>query len=170
MRHKLPFVKARFQNVYGPREILGAGRWRGTPETIWRNVIPTFIWKAINNQPLFVENNGESTRDFIFIDDIVEGLMKCAKFGKKGETYNLASGIQTKIGDLARLINKITKNKSSSSLIFRGKRDWDRSLKRFGSINKSRDQLKFKINNNLEVGLKKTVEWTIDNKSMIKKI
>jgi len=169
MRHKLPFVKARFQNVYGPREILGAGRWRGTPETIWRNVIPTFIWKAINNQPLLVENNGESTRDFIFIDDIVEGLMKCAKFGKKGETYNLASGIQTTIGDLARLINKITKNKCSSSLILRGKRDWDRSLKRFGSINKSRDQLKFKINNKLEVGLKKTVQWTIDNKSLIKK-
>jgi len=35
-----PFVKARFQNVYGPREILGAGRWRGTAHTVWRNVTP----------------------------------------------------------------------------------------------------------------------------------
>ena len=46
-RYSLPFVKARFQNVYGPREILGAGRWRGTPHTVWRNVVPTFIWKSI---------------------------------------------------------------------------------------------------------------------------
>ena len=47
MRYGLPFVKARFQNVYGPGEILGAGRWRGTPHTVWRNVTPTFIWKAL---------------------------------------------------------------------------------------------------------------------------
>ena len=42
-RLKLPFVKARFSNVYGPREILGAGQWRGTVHTVWRNVTPTFI-------------------------------------------------------------------------------------------------------------------------------
>ena len=41
--HGLPFVKARFQNVYGPREILGAGQWRGTSHTVWRNVTPTFV-------------------------------------------------------------------------------------------------------------------------------
>jgi nucleoside-diphosphate-sugar epimerase len=43
-RFGLPLVKTRFQNVYGPREILGAGRWRGTVHTVWRNVTPTFIW------------------------------------------------------------------------------------------------------------------------------
>ena len=47
--HGLPFVKARFQKVYGPREILGAGRWRGTPHTVWRNVTPTFVWKALDH-------------------------------------------------------------------------------------------------------------------------
>jgi len=46
-RFGLPIVKARFQNVYGPREILGAGRWRGTPHTVWRNVTPTFVWKSL---------------------------------------------------------------------------------------------------------------------------
>ena len=40
-RHGLPVVHARFQNVYGPGEILGAGQWRGTPATVWRNVTPT---------------------------------------------------------------------------------------------------------------------------------
>jgi nucleoside-diphosphate-sugar epimerase len=48
-RYQLPFVRARFQNVYGPGEILGAGQWRGTPHTVWRNVTPTFVWKALNS-------------------------------------------------------------------------------------------------------------------------
>ena len=49
-RHRLPVVKARFQNVYGPGEVLGAGQWRGTVNTVWRNVTPTFIYKAIKGE------------------------------------------------------------------------------------------------------------------------
>ena len=45
-------VKARFQNVYGPGEILGAGQWRGTSATVWRNVIPTFLYRALKRMPL----------------------------------------------------------------------------------------------------------------------
>ncbi len=91
-RHGLPFVRARFQNVYGPGEILGAGRWRGTPHTVWRNVTPTFIWKALHRETLPVENGGIATRDFIFVEDIVRGLIACAERGEPGEAYNLASG------------------------------------------------------------------------------
>ena len=54
----LPFVKARFQNVYGPREILGAGRWRGTVHTVWRNVTPSFILKALHGEALPLDNGG----------------------------------------------------------------------------------------------------------------
>ena len=53
-QHAVPTVRARFQNVYGPGEILGAGRWRGTPATVWRNVTPTFVYRALkagNSQP-----------------------------------------------------------------------------------------------------------------------
>ena len=50
--HGLPTVRARFQNVYGPGEILGAGRWRGTPATVWRNVTPTFVYRALKGMPL----------------------------------------------------------------------------------------------------------------------
>ena len=60
-RHGLPVVKARFQNVYGPGEVLGAGRWRGTVNTVWRNVTPTFIYKALKHEALPVENGGIAT-------------------------------------------------------------------------------------------------------------
>ncbi|MDE3225602.1 MAG: NAD-dependent epimerase/dehydratase family protein, partial [Nitrospirota bacterium] len=73
-RHRLPTVRARFQNVYGPGEILGAGRWRGTPATVWRNVTPTFVWKALHGESLPVENGGIATRDFIFVEDMARGL------------------------------------------------------------------------------------------------
>ena len=101
-RHGLPFVTARFQNVYGPGEILGAGRWRGTPHTVWRNVTPTFIWKALHGEALPVENGGIASRDFIFVEDIARGLVACAERGDPGEAYNLASGVETSILDLAR--------------------------------------------------------------------
>ena len=77
-RYKMPFVRARFQNVYGPGEILGAGQWRGTEHTVWRNVTPTFVWKALHGAALPVENGGIASRDFIYVDDIVRGLAACA--------------------------------------------------------------------------------------------
>ena len=101
-QHGLPVVKARFQNVYGPGEILGAGQWRGTPATVWRNVTPTFIYRACKHMPLTVENGGAATRDFIYIHDIVRGLLLCATKGLSGEVYNLASGVEISIWNWPR--------------------------------------------------------------------
>ena len=109
-QHQLPVVKARFQNVYGPGEILGAGRWRGTPATVWRNVTPTFVYRGLKGMPLTVENEGIATRDFIFVDDIVRGLMLCATKGTAGEVYNLANGVETSILELATTVNELTGN------------------------------------------------------------
>jgi nucleoside-diphosphate-sugar epimerase len=160
-QHKLPVVKARFQNVYGPREILGAGQWRGTPATVWRNVTPTFIYKALKQMPLTVENGGIATRDFIYVDDIVEGLMLCAAKGAPGGVYNLASGVETSILALAETINRLTGNQAP--IDFRPARDWDRSGKRYGSTKKAREELGFVAKVQLEDGLKRTIEWTQAN-------
>ena len=72
---RVPIVRARFQNVYGPGEILGAGRWRGTPATVWRNVTPTFVFKSLEQESLPLEGGGHASRDFIFVDDMAEGLV-----------------------------------------------------------------------------------------------
>jgi UDP-glucose 4-epimerase len=166
MRYKLPFVKARFQNVYGPREILGAGRWRGTVHTVWRNVVPTFIWKSLNNEALPLDNNGNSSRDFIFVQDIVRGLIACAEKGEPGEAYNLASGMETSISSLAKIINELTGNKKPVD--FRPARDWDRSGKRFGSTEKSKEKLEFSAIVDIREGLVKTIEWTKNNQKDIR--
>lgn len=164
-RHKLPFVKARFSNVYGPREILGAGQWRGTVHTVWRNVTPTFIWRSLNGEALPLDNGGNASRDFIFVEDMARGLMACALKGEPGEIYNLATGKETSILELANLINQHTGNKTSLDL--KPARDWDRSGKRFASTEKARNILGFEAEVSIQEGIERTVNWTIVNKDLI---
>ena len=160
-----PFVKARFQNIYGPREILGAGQWRGTPATVWRNVVPTFIWKALHNEPLILEGEGKTSRDFIYIDDICRGLLACALHGQPGEAYNLASGQETTIKELAEIVIQETKSESPLELVPR--RDWDHSGKRFGSTIKAKKELGFEASVLLTTGLEHTIAWNIGRKKDI---
>ena len=164
-RHRVPFVKARFQNVYGPGEILGAGQWRGTPATVWRNVTPTFIWKALQGEALPVDNGGIATRDFIYVDDIVEGLLTCALRGEAGEVYNLASGVETSIKDLAELVNALTGNRTPIAL--QPARSWDRSGKRYGDPTKAHSELGFSAKVALREGLMRTIDWTRRHQELI---
>ena len=165
-RHGLPTVRARFQNVYGPGEILGAGRWRGTPATVWRNVTPTFIWKALAGEPLPLENEGIATRDFIYVEDIARGLAACALRGTPGSVYNLASGVETSIRDLAERIARLAGSKGGVQLM--PKRNWDNSGKRYGSPAKAEREIGFRASVPLEEGLKRTVAWTRDNAALIR--
>lgn len=164
-QHALPTVKARFQNVYGPGEILGAGDWRGTPATVWRNVTPTFVYRALKHMPLTVENGGIATRDFIHARDIARGLVACALKGKPGEAYNLASGVETSIKDLSETINRLSQNPVPVEL--RPKRDWDNSGCRYGSTDKAERELGFKATIGIEEGLAETIAWTREQLPLI---
>lgn len=157
-QHGLPAVRARFQNVYGPGEVLGAGRWRGTPATVWRNVTPTFVWKALHGQPLPLDNEGIATRDFIYVEDICRGLIACALRGAPGDVYNIASGQEHSIKELAETINELTGNRAGVEL--HPRRSWDTSGKRFGSVEKARDQLGFEAKVGFREGLERTIAWT----------
>ncbi len=165
LRHGVETVKARFQNVYGPGEVLGAGQWRGTPNTVWRNVVPTFIWKALNAEPLLVENEGVATRDFIYVADIVAGLVACSERGEPGGVYNLGSGRETSIRALADLVNELTGNLTPITLT--PARDWDRSGKRHADVSRAQGELGFKVSVELRDGLEQTISWTRGNEDRI---
>lgn len=166
-QHKLPFVKARFSNVFGPREILGAGQWRGTVHTVWRNVTPTFIWRSLNGEALPLDNGGNASRDFIFVEDMARGLMACALKGAAGGVYNLATGRETSILELATIINEYTGN--TTPLDLRPAREWDRSGKRFASTEKAARELGFSAEVDIREGLRRTVEWTQANRELIRR-
>jgi UDP-glucose 4-epimerase len=156
-QHGLPTVRARFQNIYGPREILGAGEWRGTPATVWRNVTPTFVYRSLKGMPLLLDNGGRASRDFVYAGDVVDGLLRCALDGAPGDVYNLASGVETSILELAETIDRMTGNETPMEV--QPPRDWDRSGHRFGSTDKARRELGFEAKVGLEDGLGRTIDW-----------
>jgi UDP-glucose 4-epimerase len=166
-QHELPTVRARFQNVYGPGEVLGAGQWRGTIHTVWRNVTPNFIYKSLKGEKLPLFNGGDASRDFIFVDDICRGLIACALKGTAGDVYNIASGNELTIKDWAELICEYTGNTGGFELL--PKRNWDTSGKRFGSTEKSERELGFKAKVDQKEGLRKTVVWTKENLELIER-
>jgi UDP-glucose 4-epimerase len=159
-RHGLPVVKVRFQNVYGPGEVLGAGRWRGS-NTVWRNVTPTFVYRALKEEALPVQNGGIATRDFIFVGDIVRGLIAAALNGEPPAVYNLASGTETTILEHAETINELAGNPTPIDMA--PAREWDHSGKRFGDPSKARTEIGFVADVPLRDGLEQTVNWTRDN-------
>ncbi|MCD6515571.1 MAG: NAD-dependent epimerase/dehydratase family protein [Candidatus Odinarchaeota archaeon] len=155
--YRLSVAIARYFNVYGPGEVPGK----------YRNVIPNFIWWAIHGQPLPITGTGEETRDFTFVDDIVEGTLRMGVIPEAvGEAINLASGTETKIIDLANMINEITGNKAG--VVFKPKRDWDKSTRRRASIEKARKILGYEPKTDIREGLMKTYEWFKEHWEKIK--
>lgn len=153
--YKLPVVIGRFFNVFGPGEIPGK----------YRNVIPNFTYWAMHHQPLPITGTGEETRDFTFVEDIVDGVLRAGAIPEAvGEAFNLASGKETKIIDLAKSINKLTGN---NGIKFVEKRDWDKIIRRRASIEKAAKVLGYKPKTTISEGLKKTVDWFRQNREKI---
>ncbi len=145
-------VIVRLFNSYGPGEFPGQ----------YRNVIPNFFKLAMENKPLLITGDGSETRDFNYVDDTVSGITG-ALFGdtKPADVFNIASGKETKIIDLANQINKISGNRSG--VVFLPRRRWDRVLRRRGLIKKAYRCFGYKPRMALSEGLKSTYEWFVKN-------
>src|SRR5437016_4566701 len=99
----MKIVKTRFFNSYGPGEVPGQ----------YRNVIPNFIYWAMKGQPLPITGSGKMTRDFTYVSDIVDALLRAGHFEKViGEEMNIASGEETEIVAMAEMVNEYTGNKA----------------------------------------------------------
>ncbi len=152
----LPVAIARYFNVYGPGEIPG----------LYRNVTPIFIWTALHKKPLRLLGTGEETRDFTFVDDIVDGTLRCGVVPEAiGQAFNLASETETRVIDLAKMVNEITGN--TNEIQFAPRRDWDKITKRRASIEKARKVLGYQPKMNMKEGVKRTYEWIAANRDRI---
>ena len=165
-QHGLPTVRARFQNVYGPGEILGAGRWRGTPATVWRNVTPTFVYRALKDCRSSSTTAASPRRDFIYVGDIVAGparLRRATASRATSTTSRAASRPRSASWPRRSTSSPATRAESSSARA----RDWDRSGRRFGSTEKARRELGFEAQTPLEEALRLMVDWTRENLALI---
>jgi UDP-glucose 4-epimerase len=93
--YKLPCVSVRFFNVYGPR-----ARTSGT----YGAVFGVFLAQILSNRQLTIVGDGEQTRDFTFVSDAVDALLRVANSDKVGEIYNVGSGKPVSVNELVRLL------------------------------------------------------------------
>ena len=125
-------------------------------------MIPNFIFWAMQGQPLPITGTGDETRDFTFVGDIVDGLLRAGYMESAvGKEFNLASGSETRIIDLANMINAATGNSAGVSYVSR--RKWDTKSRILASIDRARDLIGYEPNANFEEGLELTVEWFREN-------
>src|SRR5581483_9207052 len=150
--YDLQVVKPRFFNSYGPGEVPGQ----------YRNVIPNFVYWAMKGMPLPITGTGEETRDFTYVGDIVDGLLRAGVSERAvGQEFNLASGRETSIITLARAINELTGN--TAGVQFAERRKWDTKSRLCASIDRARELIGYEPKTRLEDGLERVVRWFRDN-------
>jgi UDP-glucose 4-epimerase len=144
----LPVVKARLFNSYGPGEVPGQ----------YRNVIPNFIYRALLKQPLPFTGSGDETRDFTYVMDIVDALLRAAYFERAvGKEINIASGMETNILRMAELVNQLTNN--PAGICQAQRRIWDTKKRLLASIDRAEDILGYRPAMSFETGLGNTIDW-----------
>jgi len=151
--YDIPSIIVRLFNTYGPRSV----------ETGYAEVIPKFLKRASKGLPPIIHGDGEQTRDFTYVSDIVSGIVSASECDKLiGEVVNLASGKETSINKLANLIIRIVGKEEELQPTYTRPRPGD-LRKSVSDISKARRLLRYEPKVHLELGLKKYAEWLMNN-------
>ena len=144
-------------NLYGPGDNFN-------PKS--SHVIPALIKKFVeakqnNDKEVVVWGTGKPTREFLYVEDAVEGILLACERYDKPDAVNLGSAFEISIKDLAQLIKKLTG--------FKGKLSWDKTKpdgqpKRKLDISMARKEFGFSAKTTFEKGLKNTIDWYTENK------
>ncbi len=155
----VPTLSIRIFNTYGPYELAGK----------YRNVIPNFIEKAINGEELSITGTGKETRDFTYVEDLVDLMLiaACSTY-HDGEIFNGGTGKKTEILNMAEIIKSNTN--SVSNITFKPARNWDKVKDRMSDTSKSAKTLGYAPKTGIEEGLQKTIKWYKDNYDKVKSL
>lgn len=146
--YSMDYTIVRLSNSYGPYD----------PSGKYRNVIPNFIKAALSGKNLIITGTGNETRDFTYVDDVVNGIILAGTKPKgKNQIFNLGTGKETKISFIAQEIIKQTKSKSKIS--FKPRRSFDHITRRKMDISNAKKLLGYNPKVKIEDGLKKTCDW-----------
>lgn len=146
--YKKPIITLRLFSVYGPYE---------EPTRL----IPTAIKSALTGQILNI-TSGRFMHDFVFVEDVVSAYFLALNQKHNGQILNIGSGKQYSNLEIAKIINKISKNRLGFKIGNFKKRYWDTNYW-VADINKTQFILAWKPKYNLEQGLLKTYEWIQNN-------
>jgi len=152
--HKIDAVISNCSNNYGPRQF---------PEKL----IPKMIYNMLNNKPLTIYAKGKNSREWIYVDDHCEALIKLFFKGKSGEKYNIGSGINcSNIYIIKRILQSFRNKKIKIGKKVKIKFVKDRPGHDFRyalNSNKIKIKLNWKPKVKLSNGISRTVDWYLSN-------
>ena len=150
---KIPAIVTNCSNNYGPRQ---------HPEKL----IPKLVYNIINNQNLPIYGKGLNSREWIYVDDHCQALVKIFEKGKVGNFYNIGSNINLNNIQISKTLIKIAKMKFSigKNVKIRYVKDRPGHDMRY-ALNSSKliKKLKWKPKTNITKGLRKTFDWYLNN-------
>lgn len=146
----LSTASLRYFNVFGPRQ---------DPKSQYAAAIPIFVSKALKNEEMIIFGDGEQTRDFVFVKDVVQANVLAATQPDAVSVYNVANGFSITIKDLCELI--IDTIGSKSKIVFADPRPGDikHSL---ASVNETKKALGYEPKYDLKKGLRQTIEYFME--------
>ena len=146
----LETVALRYFNAYGPGQQPGD----------YAGVISIFVDRALDGEPIVIEGDGEQTRDFVSVDDVVRANRLAATTDAVGEAYNVATGRAISIRELAELVQELTREltDTESEIVHDDPRPGD-IRHSTGSIEKARTDLGYEPAVDFRTGLERTIEW-----------
>ena len=139
----------RYSNVYGTAQ---------RPDNPYCGVVSKFFESAMAGQSPRIHGDGEQTRDFTYIDDVVEATLLAGLSPKAdGQVYNVGTGREVTVNQLARMIIEITG--VSVEPAYTDRRDIDNIRRRVVNIEKIRRELRWIPTFTVEHGLRRTYQW-----------
>lgn len=146
--HRIEIIGLRYFNVYGRKQ---------DPSSEYAAVVPKFITEALRNEAIPIEGDGLQTRDFTYIDDVIQANLKALdKENISGMVFNIAYGERISILDLAKIILEITC--STSEIIYRPPRQGD-VRDSLADIESARKYLGYMPEFNIKKGISEAVTW-----------
>jgi UDP-glucose 4-epimerase len=145
----------RFSNVFGPGSF-----HKGS-------VVAAYFKSILNGKPLLVYGDGEQTRDFIYVDDICDLLVKSFDTEYSG-VYQLGSGTPTSVNELINKIESVVGSENMPEVAFKPKRAGEVE-KTYCDISKARAEIGYDPQVSLENGLETTWEWFLSHREIFEK-
>ena len=146
----LPVIMVRPFNTYGPREHL---------EGAYGEVIPRFVLRVMNSLSPIIFGDGQQTRDFTEVSDIVQGMISvCECDALVGETVNIAAGREVSINEVAQTILKLLGRDSDLTPLYMEPRPGD-VRRHYADISKARKYLSFQPQIGIKEGIQHYIDW-----------
>ncbi len=146
--HGLPYVALRYFNVYGPRmDIHG----------VYTEVLIRWMERLERGEPPLIFGNGKQTMDFVYIEDIARANILAAESDVKDDFFNVASGIETSLLDLAAALSRVMGRSAPPE--HREERKVNAVSRRLADTSRAERRLGFRTEISLEEGLRRLVEW-----------